>query len=56
MKPDVDVPAARALKTAYVEALRNVIDATPTAESERRGDLQNVLEKAQNELDDLKKG
>lgn len=55
VKPHVDVPAARALKTAYVEALHKVIDATPAADSERRKDLQNVLEKAQKELESLKK-
>ncbi len=52
--PDVSVPADQALKVAQVAALNKLIE--KTADAERKQQLKGVLETAQKELDDLKKG
>jgi retinol-binding protein 3 len=51
--PDVAVPADQALKTAYVAALKNLVD--KTTDPERKEALKGVLDTAQKELDELKK-
>lgn len=53
VKPDIDVPAGLALKTAHIAALRKLLE-TSTDENQKAG-LRKVLETIQKELEELKK-
>lgn len=52
VRPDVAVPAAHALETAYVAALRDLIAATP--DPARRRQLEEILAERQRKLDALR--
>lgn len=54
VKPDVEVPADHALKTAHLEALKKVA-AKQTDNPRRAGDFKRLIERTQKELDELKK-
>ena len=54
VKPDLEVPADHALKTAHLEALKKVA-AKQTDNPRRAGDFKRLIERTQKELDDLKK-
>ena len=53
VKPDVEVPAEQALKTAHLAALKTV--AARNTDKERADALKRAMETVQKELDDLKK-
>ncbi|HEY0426673.1 MAG TPA: S41 family peptidase [Pyrinomonadaceae bacterium] len=53
VKPDVEVPAEQALKTAYLTALNKSFE--KTKDEDFKGALKQVIERTQKELDDLKK-
>jgi len=55
VKPDVEVPADHALKTAHLDALKKVA-AKQTDNPRRAGDFKRLIERTQKELDELKKG
>lgn len=54
VKPDVEVPADHALKTAHLDALKKVA-AKQTDNPRRAGDFKRLIERTQKELDELKK-
>lgn len=54
VKPDVEVPADHALKTAHFDALKKVA-AKQSDNPRRAGDFKRLIERTQKELDDLKK-
>jgi hypothetical protein len=54
VKPDLEVPADHALKTAHLEALKKVA-AKQTDNPRRAGDFKRLIERTQKELDELKK-
>ena len=53
VKPDIDVPADQALKTAYIMALNKSLERTK--DEDFKGALKQVIEKNQKELDEMKK-
>jgi retinol-binding protein 3 len=53
VKPDIDVPADQALKTAYLMALNKSLERTK--DEDFKGALKMVIEKTQKELDEIKK-
>jgi C-terminal processing protease CtpA/Prc len=54
VKPDVEVPADQALKTAHLDALKKV--AVKQSDNPRRaGDFKRLIERTQKELDELRK-
>lgn len=53
VKPDIDVPADQALKTAYLMALNKSME--KTKDENFKGSLKQVIEKNQKELDEMKK-
>jgi C-terminal processing protease CtpA/Prc len=53
VKPDVDVPAEQALKTAYIMALNKSVE--KSKDEELKGALKQIIEKNQKELDEMKK-
>jgi hypothetical protein len=53
VKPDIDVPADQALKTAYLLALNKSME--KSKDEEFKGALKQLIEKNQKELDELKK-
>lgn len=53
VKPDIDVPAEMALKTAHLAALKQLLEKTP--DEEYKAVLKQYVETAQKELDELKK-
>jgi CubicO group peptidase (beta-lactamase class C family) len=52
VKPDVEVPAAQALKTAHLAALKQVL--AKTNDARRAQELQAVIETVQREMDETK--
>jgi hypothetical protein len=52
VKPDVEVPAAQALKTAHLTALNMMM--SKTSDIQRAEQLRTVMETLQNELDQMK--
>lgn len=57
VKPDVDVPAGLALKTAHLAALKKLQEESARGTDEgRRERLRRAVETVQKELDELKKG
>jgi hypothetical protein len=52
VKPDIEVPAAQALNTAYLMALKKA--AEKTTDARMKADHQRQIEKVQKELDDMK--
>jgi retinol-binding protein 3 len=50
--PDIETPAAQALETAHLLALKNVL--AKTADPQRANELKNVIAVTQKELDELK--
>jgi hypothetical protein len=54
VKPDVEVPADQALKTAHLAALKKVLNSKNTEEM-LKGQLKTIISKVQKELDALKK-
>jgi len=54
VKPDVEVAADQALKTAQIAALSKLIEKAPDAQ--RKEQLKGALDNVQKELDELKKG
>jgi C-terminal processing protease CtpA/Prc len=54
VKPDVEVPADQALKTAQLMALRKL--AEKNADPQRTEQSKRLIETTQKEMDDLKKG
>ena len=53
VKPDIDVPADQALKTAYIMALNKAVE---RAKDENvKGAIKQLIDKTQKELDELKK-
>jgi len=53
VKPDIDVPADQALKTAYLMALNKSLE--KAKDEDLKGGLKQLIEKNQKELDELKK-
>lgn len=53
VKPDVEVPADQALKTAYLMALNKSLE--KAKDEDFKGGLRQIIEKTQKELDELKK-
>jgi C-terminal processing protease CtpA/Prc len=51
VKPDIETPAAQALKTAHLLALKNIL--AKTVDAQRAIELKNVIESTQKELDEL---
>jgi hypothetical protein len=54
VKPDVEIAADQALKTAQIAALNKLIEKAPDAQ--RKEQLKGALDNVQKELDELKKG
>jgi C-terminal processing protease CtpA/Prc len=54
VKPDVEVPADQALKTAQLMALKKL--AEKNADEQKAGLYRRLIDTAQKELDDAKKG
>jgi len=54
VKPDVEVPADHALKTAHLDALKKVA-AKQSDNPRRAGDFKRLIERTQKELDEMKK-
>ena len=54
VKPDVEVPAEHALKTAHLDALKKVA-AKQSDNPRRAGDFKRLIERTQKELEDMKK-
>src|SRR5262249_44038127 len=52
VKPDIEMPAAQALKTAHLAALKQVL--AKTTDARRAGELQTVIETVQREMDETK--
>jgi C-terminal processing protease CtpA/Prc len=52
VKPDIETPAAQALKTAHLLALKNIL--AKTADAQRAEELKNIIESTQRELDEMK--
>ncbi|HEX8265662.1 MAG TPA: S41 family peptidase [Pyrinomonadaceae bacterium] len=52
VKPDVDVPAEMALKTAHVAALKQILE--KTADESYKADLKKIIETAEKELKEMK--
>lgn len=52
VKPDLEVPADHALKTAHIDALKKIADRT--TDQRRKQQLTSVIETLQKELDELK--
>lgn len=56
VKPDVEVPAALALKTAHLAALKRLLEGSAaSADESRKGRLRKAVEAVQRELEELKK-
>ena len=53
VKPDVDVPAEQALKTAHLLAAQKAVE--KASDEQLKGDLKRLVESLQRELDELKK-
>ena len=54
VKPDIEVPAEQALKTAHLAALKKALSSKDTDES-LRAQLKTIINKLQKELDTLQK-
>ncbi len=52
VKPDVEAPAAQALKTAHLLALKNILE--KTNDTQRANELKSVITAVQRELDELR--
>ena len=53
VKPDIDVPAAQALKAAHIDALNRTLE--KATDPRRTAQIKSAIEGAMKELDDLKK-
>src|SRR5205085_8631846 len=51
-KPDIEIPAAQALKTAHLAALKQLL--AKTNDAQRAGELKTILETVQREIDETK--